>query len=169
MLKTFLIVSRLYQELIQLRMIFLVMLMVFIFLLAQIQCVELSVLILIGESFKLSSDLWPQSGLGSCISAACGVNQRSQYRSCHAAALQHTRESSTCTGSIIGLLREALVSYWSTRLLHHSVLLPSRLLSFTASFSVHPKHSAGADSKNKLNMHRKVCRYFYHVVLRTVQ
>lgn len=120
-------------------MLFLVVLRVFIFLLAQwqIQCVEVSVLILIGDSFKLSSALWPQSGLGSCISAACGVNQTSQYRSRHAAALQHTRESSTCTGSIIGLLREALVSYWSTRLLHHSVLLPSRLLSFPASFPAH--------------------------------
>lgn len=135
----------------QLRMLLLVLFMVSVFLLAQwqIQCVEVSVLILISDSFKLSYALWPQYSLGSCISAACGMNQMCQYRFCRAVALQHTRESSTCTASIIGLLREALVFYWSTRLLHHSVLLPSRLLSFTASLPAHPDiQCAGVDSGN---------------------
>lgn len=135
----------------QLRALFLVLLIVCVFLLAhwQIQCVGVSVLILISNSFKLSSALWPQYSLGSCISAACGMNQVSQYRFCRAVALQHTRESSTCTASIIGLLRDALVSYWSTRLPHHSLLLPSCLLSFTASLPAHPNiQRAGVDSGN---------------------
>lgn len=133
------------------RMLFLLLLMVSVFLLAQwqLQCVEVSVLILISDSFMLSPALWPHSGLGSCISAACGMNQTSRYHSHRASALQRTRESSTCTASIIGLLREALVSYWSTRLLHHSGLLPSHLSSFTVSLPAHPNiQLTGAESGN---------------------